>query len=554
MARYDALTLAGVIERQAIQRPDFVVLTIEGAGVRPDGTRTYAELWQRARQLATGLQAKGLQPGDRVASLMANHAELVDLMVACALLGTVLVPIDPRTRGDKLVYMLDAVACQGVVAADYALPELLRVRAQLAQLRWVAVLPTDEGGGAASQQPAQIQRHALEHAQAQGLMDFSHLLAATPADDLLPGCQPDDALELLYTSGTTGDPKGIVMTHRRYVGTVMSLPSLFKFQPDERLYSGLSLTHANAQLITLGSSLIHALPCVLSRRFTKSRLWDITRKYRCTTFTLLGGMTTAIYAEPPRADDGDNPIRLIISAGMPAAIWRDFERRFQVQLLEFYGAAEGGLSVNPCGLGPVGSIGKPAPSLRYRIVDDEGNDVLPDAQQERVGELLFQHHDGTAFHVEYYGNPEASTKKCANGWLHMGDVVREDKDGWLYFMFRKGGGIRRNGDFINPAFIEKVIAEDPTVDDVYVYGIPAATGAVGEKDVVAAVVPKGTEPHVFDVQALFAQCRSKLEANFVPSFIQVLSAIPKTASEKPQDRFLVQALQEQPHCVHTEVR
>jgi crotonobetaine/carnitine-CoA ligase len=130
-------------------------------------------------------------------------------------------------------------------------------------------------------------------------------------------------------------------------------------------------------------------------------------------------------------------------------------------------------------------------------------------------------------------------------------VVREDQDGWLYFMFRQGSGIRRNGDFINAAFIEKVLAEQAEVDDVYVYGIPAANGVPGEKDVVAAVVPKQGE---LDVQQLFRTCRAQLEANFVPSHIQVLAQIPKTASEKPQERFLVEALHNHPQNVHQEQR
>ena len=361
-------------------------------------------------------------------------------------------------------------------------------------------------------------------------------------------------LNIVYTSGTTGDPKGIVMTQRRYCENAKITPFLFGFKPDEKLYSGLSLTHANAQVITLGTALVNAIPCVLSRRFSKSRLWDITRKYGCTNFTLLGGMTTAIYAEPPRPDDADNPVRSIISAGMPAAIWDEFRRRFGVELHEFYGAAEGGLSGNPPGAGPVGSIGKPIPTLVHRIVDDEGNDVPRDTHGERVGELLFRHADGTPFKVEYFGQPEASAKKCAGGWLHMGDVVREDKDGWLYFLYRKGSGIRRNGEFINAAFIEKVIAEAPEVDDVYVYGIPAASGVPGEKDVVAAVVPKDADHGRFDVQALFRLCRQKLEPNVVPGFVQVLHQIPKTASEKPQDRFLIEALESDPASVHTEAR
>jgi len=231
-----------------------------------------------------------------------------------------------------------------------------------------------------------------------------------------------------------------------------------------------------------------------------------------------------------------------------------FQEVMTVELYEFYGAAEGGLTVNPPGAGPVGSIGKPVANLDCRIVDDDGRDAERDASGERTGELLFRAKDGTPFKLEYHGNPKASAEKCAGGWLHMGDVVREDGDGWLYFLYRKGAGIRRNGDFINTAFIEKVIAEVPAVDDVYVYGIPAANGVPGEKDVVAAVVPKDAGHATFDVQGLYRVCRQALEANFVPSYIQVLSQIPKTASEKPQDRFLIESLATNPGAVHSEVR
>lgn len=540
MARYDPLTLAGVIEQMAAEKPDCLVLTIEGAGVRADETRTYAQLWDRGQRLAAGLQSLNLQPGEKLGTLLANHVELVDLMLACSLLGAVLVPIDPRTRAEKLTYMLDAADCRGVVAGDYALQEVLNVREKVPGLRWVMGLRTDE----LAEGPTLFDRPVV--------LDFQDAAHAKVSATPLPGCAPDDALELIYTSGTTGDPKGIVLTHRRYVETAKLLPRMFGLQPDERLYSGLSLTHANAQVITLGTALVHALPCVLSRRFSKSRLWDITRKYRCTNFTLLGGMTTAIYAEAPKPDDADNPVRTIISAGMPAAIWSDFASRFGVQLYEFYGAAEGGLTGNPPGVGPIGSIGKPILSLDYRIVDDDGHDVVANARGERIGELLFRPKDGTPFKVEYHRNPEASAKKCAGGWLHMGDVVRADSQGWLYFLFRKGGGIRRNGDFIDPAQIEKTIAEDPAVDDVYVYGIPAANGVAGEKDVVAAVVPKSGGATPFDPQSVFQLCRRKLGPHLVPSHVQVLAQIPKTASEKPQDRYLIEALQLQPETVYSQ--
>jgi crotonobetaine/carnitine-CoA ligase len=522
--------LCEVVADWAGKAPDRPILTFDVSAGQDDEVRTYRQLWDNGLRLAKALGERGLQPGQHFALLMANHPEFVEAMIAACLTGTVFVPIDPRVRGDKLVYMLSHAECRGVIAADYSLRQLAEVRSKLPQLSWVIGLATQEG--------------------AEPLPDwaaaYTGLMASPVPTDVPHPPAPDTPMQLLFTSGTTGDPKAILMPHGRWVETALLLPKLCGWQPDEKPYSGLSLTHANAQVLTLGASLANGVPCVLSRRFTKSRLWDITRKHGCTTFNLLGGMTTSLYSEPRRPDDADNPVRFVLSAGMPAAIWEDFERRFDVQIMEFYGAAEGGMAYRPIGVGPIGSIGKPIPLLMHRIVDEAGREV----ERGQPGELQFRPIDGSDYKVEYFKNPQASAEKCAGGWLHMGDIVREDADGWLFFLYRKGGGIRRNGDFVNPAFIEKLIADQPDVDDVYVYGIPSANGAPGEKDVVAAVVPKdGTS---FQPQELFQACRRGLEPNFVPSYIQVLPQIPKTASEKPQDRFLIEALETDPASVHRE--
>ncbi len=526
--------LPQLIANRADQYPDFEVLTVEGGGVRPDEVRSYRALWDNARRMAQVLLDLGVKPGERFALLMANHVEFVEALVAAGIVGAAVVPIDPRTRGEKLHFLLDSAQCSGVFAADYALDSLQPLRGTLPALRWVMAFATDEGRRPLSDEP--------------GVVDWARAAPQAVPELAVATTDPDSALELIFTSGTTGDPKGIVLTHRRYCDTALLAPRLFGYLGDDMLYSGLSLTHANAQLVTLGAALAGRVRCVLSRRFTKSRLWDITRKYGATSFTLLGGMTTAVYAEPPRPDDADNPVRHVVSAGMPSALWPDFERRFGVRVLEFYGAAEGGLTFNHPGAGPAGSIGKPAPMLQYRIVDDDGRDVPKGAQ----GELLFRHADGSPFVVEYFGNPEASQRKCADGWLRMGDVVHEDAQGWLYFDYRKGNGIRRNGEFINTAFIEKVIAESGLVDDVYVYGVASVGLAPGEKDVVAAVVPKAGA--AFDAQCLFSICRERLEPNVVPGVIQVLSQIPKTASEKPLDRVLLDAFAKQPEALHRAAR
>lgn len=528
-----ATSLVDLLAPHLALRPDFPVLTFEGGGRRPDDVRSYRDLWLQGHRLAWSLTSLGMRPGQRFALLMANHAGFVEAMLAAAVTGTVFVPIDPRTRGDKLAWCLANADCQGVIAADYALPALLDVRNRVPRLRWIAGLATDEGPAAAMAVP--------------GVLAYADLTRVDRREHPLHRHGADSPMQLLFTSGTTGDPKAIVMTQQRFCATAGMVKAAFGYEGSDCLYSGLSLTHANAQLVTLGAALAHGLRAVFSRRFTKSRLWDICRRHGCTSFSLLGGMTVAVYAEPPRPDDRDHPVRTVVSAGMPASIWPDFARRFGVGIVEFYGTAEGGLAVNPPGTGPVGSIGRPPAFLQHRIVDPAGRDCAPGVP----GELCFRAADGSPFQVEYFGNPQASAAKCADGWLHTGDVVCADAEGWLFFRYREGGGIRHNGEFVTSALIEKAVAELPEVDDVYVYGRDAESGAPGEKDVVVAVVPRTDG---FDAQQVFRLCREQLPPHYVPTFVQVLPAIPKTASEKPQDRFLLEAFAAHPASVHREAR
>ncbi|MEE8559040.1 MAG: AMP-binding protein [Myxococcota bacterium] len=514
------LILADIIAVRAERNPDSAVLTFECAE-RDDEARTFAELAERGNRLAAALISRGLERGDRFGLMMRNHPEFVEAMIAASTSGTVFVPIDPRTKREKLAYTLRNSGCKTMVIADYNLGQLEEVRGDLPDLAHLLVLESGEGG-------------APPISEFAGVDSLDEVLRKpVPTVDVRLQ-SPLDPLQIIYTSGTTGDPKGVVMENGRYGGMAFLGRVIFGFGPDEKVYTGLSLTHGNAQAVTLANALCLEVPGVISRRFTKSRLWDICRKHGCTTFSLLGGMATAIYSEAEKENDADNPVRMVTSAGMPRAIWESFEKRFDLQILEWYGAVEGGLAYKPIGQGPMGSFGKPAPGLEMKILDEQDNECGPGV----MGEVCSRPATGESAKVEYFENPDASEKKTRGGWLRSGDIGHADEEGWLFFDYRKGGGIRHNGDFINPGFVEKVIAEHPDVSDVFVYGIPAASGAPGEKDVVAAIV--AAPGRTIDPESVFEACREGLESNFVPSYLQVLPEIPKTASEKPQERFLLE--------------
>ena len=507
------MVLDGVASNTGAPIVTFVDIDPEGAFV--EETRTYDDLLFAGRQLAGALRGAGMAEGDAFALIMRNHPEFLEAMVASEIAGTVFVPIDPRTRGEKLGYMLRFSRCRGAIVSRDVLTHLDALRDGLPDLSWVWVI--DDAGGS-------VDHQALADVRA----------AAQPVGDVTPR-PADTPMQMLFTSGTTGDPKAILAPHARYAA-VASLGPVVGLQPGDILYTGLSLTHANAQLITLGNGLSSRLPVIISRQFTKSRLWEILARYGCTTFNLLGGMATAIFAEPEGPFDRRHKVRFVLSAGMPASMWRAFEQRFGVDIFEFFGAAEGGLSLNPPGDGPVGSIGKPPMGGICEILDSEGA-VLPAGE---AGEICFKNADGTVAPVTYFGNPKASAAKTDGGWFHTGDIGWKDSDGWLFFSHRDGHSIRRNGDFIDGRAIETAIAAMPGVVDIYVYGVSTPRNTPGEKEVVAAIVAQVG----FDPAAIIPACAATLGTANTPTFLQLVEVIPKTASEKPQDRHLIAMLEE----------
>lgn len=519
-------TLIDLIQFQANRTPDKNILTfvsVDESGAYVEERRTFQQLLDNSLSLAGAFTRLGLGANQQVAVMMNNHPEFVETMIACSAIGATFVPIDPRTLGDKLAYMLAFTECQGVVCADYCVEQVLRVYPQCPQLQWLIRLgdAPDVTQPAAAQQPA---LYAYQDVIANG--EPASLRAPTPEQPMF----------MMFTSGTTGNPKAVIYSHARYFEQLSGMKR-FSFTPEDCLYTGLSLTHINAQN-TLRTSLGLSVPAVISRKFTKSRLWDICRRYHCTIFSLLGGMIPEIYAMPRRPDDADNPVRLIMSSGMPAHIWEDFCTRFGVSLSEGYGATEGGGLSNPPGVGPVGSIGKPGPDWEAAILDEAGNPCPP----EVAGEICFRRKDGRPIVVSYFNNPQASSDKVRDGWLHMGDIGHMDKDGWFYFHFRSGGGVRKNGDFVNTSLVEAMLLKSGQVADVFCYGVNTANQVAGEKILVAALVP--ADASHFNREQLLAYCHDVMEKNDVPDLLQVLSEIPKTISEKPIEKRCIELLHE----------
>ena len=518
------------VDAKAEENPGFEIITFEN-GNYADEVLTYKTIVSYGRKLAIKLKDSGFGKGDVVALLMRNHPEFVYALYATNIIGAILLPIDPRTKGERLAFVLKDSKAKGVIFTAEFQENVQRVIKDLPDLGIIGTV-CKEGMEPVPDLPS--------------LEDVWKEPEAT-----LPEDRCDDMaapMEIIYTSGTTGDPKGVVLKNSRLAPFGMLAKGVFQYNENDKLYTGLSLTHGNAQAVTMVPSLYLGIPSVISTKFTKSRIWDICREYGCTIFSLLGGMIMGIFSEPEKENDADNPVRLVLSAGTPPSIWQTFEERFGLFIHEWYGAVEGGFAHKPPGAGPIGSFGKPLEGvMEMRVVREDDSECEPFEIGEIVGRAI-----GQKTEVEYLGKKTASEKKTRGGWFRSGDMGHMDENGWFFFDFRKGGGLRRSGDFIQPSHVEATFAKHADITDVCVYGIPAASGAPGESDIVAAIVL--TDGAELNIGTLYGHCKDLLDGNSIPSYLQVVDEIPKTASEKNLDRFLKNDFSKDADNVHAFVK
>ena len=498
-------TLAALIEAQAKALGEKPFLHFE------DRVVSFAELNRQVNRAANGLTGLGVKAGVGVSIMMPNSPEWLFVYFATQRLGAYAVPVNVGLRGEGLRHVVDHSDSSVLICHPDYLEAIQAIRGSLSKLEQVVV---DASEAPKDWKPPE---------------GWQALVGLMQAPDTNPQVKIEEGAMsvLLYTSGTTGPPKGVVSRYQ-----TMATPGATMLGavlgPGDVLYTCLPLFHANALFLTTVRALAMGLPLGLSRRFSASRFWDEIRRYGATTFNALGAMIPILMKQPERPDDADNPVRVVFSAACPASVWAEFERRFAVEIVEGYGAVDGaGFGVVNTGDAPKGSFGKPQSPIR--IVDDKGADVPPG----EPGELLFQVDDARLRRVEYYKNEKASDAKIRDGWLHTGDLVYADGGGHLYFVDRKTDSLRRRGENISSWEVEREIDRHPAVLESAVFGVPSD---LGEDEVMAVVVLQ--EGATLPAEDLIRHCEEQMARFMVPRYIEFRDALPKTGTHRIQKSVL----------------
>ena len=481
-----------VLLESAEKDPGRTLVWFEGA------TLSRAEVASAALRVTGWLQREGFVPGDRVGVMVLNRPEFYSIWFGANLAGMPVVPFNAALRGDDLAYQLAHCKAPVLFIERDLLPALVNLPARPASLRTVIVV----GGEAPATVP------------------FGELAAGAPGA-VSAACAPAEVMEIIYTSGTTNRPKGVVWRHGAMPAIARHIARHLELSASDRLMIVLPLFHGNAQLstamaMTVGAS-IHLVP-----RFTASGFWDQARRGGATEVNLLGPVLAMIHGQPARSDDSDNPIRTLFCAATPAVMHEAFEQRFGVTVVEGFGLTETGINtLNPMDRRrrKVGTIGLAAPYNEVAVLDEE----LQRAKPGQPGEICVRPTGEMEklWRIEYLDDAAATSALWLGGWLHTGDQGVADSEGFITFIDRLKDVIRRRGENISSQQVEHVLLSHPAVADAAVIGVPAP---LGEEDVLALVVLR--QPATAADLAAF--CRERLAEFKVPSMFKFVGAVPKT--------------------------
>lgn len=466
---------------------------------------TYAQIEERSGRVSAGLRSLGVTSGDAVLVMLPNGSEFVTVWFGCGRIGAVQVPVNTAYRGMLLEHVIANSGARVVVLAEEYLDRFDFDRAPFDQIEHVVV------------------RSATEAAPNNDRIRDMSLLETAGTEPMAP-VAPTDTAAILYSSGTTGPSKGVLLSHHYFWFHAERAARRGGITADERLYTCLPLFHANAQVLSVTAALVRGATVVVDDRFSASRFWDRMRESGATRFNYIGGMIPILMKQPPGPLDLDHGVRFGVGAAAPADQHVEFERRFGLTLIENYGQTENCVALaNSLDDRRVGSAGKPICGFDVDIVDDDDAPV----GVGRTGELVFRPQHPNIMMSGYHAMPEAMVEASRNLWFHTGDLMRRDADGFHYFIDRKKDAIRRRGENISAYEVELVVDSHPGVLESAAIAVPSD---IGEDEVMVVVVPR--EGALVDPLELVRHCEDRMPYFAVPRYVDVRVDLPKTPTHR----------------------
>ncbi len=490
------MTLSDQLARHARKTPDVPALRFDGTG------RSYAELDERVTRLARVLQERGVRPGDRVAVLALNGMETWESYLAGVRLGAIVVPVNFRLVADEVGYVLTDSGAVALVV-DAALAEVgAKARMQAPEVTSTLVIGEE----------------------------YEEALAAAGDEPLDIAVDEDDPAFLMYTSGTTGRPKGAVLTHRNLLMHAFSQLATLGSDPEDRVgVPGAPLFHIAGLAGGIGPLLLGGTHVIIrSGSFDPVETLDLMEREKVSSIFLVPAMWAAVLAVPGIADRDLSRLRRVSWGAAPASttLLRALIDAFPgADVVTAFGQTE--CSPVTCllrgedSLRKIGSVGTPILNVEVRVVDD----AMQDVPRGEVGEIVYR---SPMVMKEYWNKPEATAEAFAGGWFHSGDLVREDEDGYFYVVDRKKDMIISGGENIYCAEVEDVLAAHPKVGEVALIGVPDSRYGEAPLAVVAPRDP--ADPPTSE--ELAAWCRERLARYKNPREYSLVGALPRNPSGK----------------------